>query len=145
MTITRTAPDLQTLPVGIYLLRSAFQNVQNESLQQAALAISVVPLIVLFLSLQRFLCEGSGKLGDKGVGTSSHNARARPPRQTNPFTVQVRFFIHKLGGVTTLSPEVQLRTTIVFAAVITALGANCGFGGGVSYSESNTSQVLASA
>ena len=66
MTITRTAPDLQTLPVGIYLLRSAFQNVQNESLQQAALAISVVPLIVLFLSLQRFYVKGLATSGIKG-------------------------------------------------------------------------------
>ena len=66
MTITRTAPDLQTLPVGIYLLRSAFNNVQNESLQQAALAISVVPLIVLFLALQRFYVRGLATSGIKG-------------------------------------------------------------------------------
>ncbi len=66
MTITRTAPDLQTLPVGIFLLRSAFQNVQNESLQQAALAISVVPLIVLFLALQRFYVRGLATSGIKG-------------------------------------------------------------------------------
>lgn len=66
MTITRTAADLQTLPVGIFLLRSAFQNVQNESLQQAALAISVVPLIVLFLALQRFYVRGLATSGIKG-------------------------------------------------------------------------------
>lgn len=66
MTITRAAPDLQTLPVGIFLLRNAFQNVQNESLQQAALAISVVPLIILFLALQRFYVRGLAMSGIKG-------------------------------------------------------------------------------
>ncbi|CTQ48580.1 carbohydrate ABC transporter permease [Jannaschia donghaensis] len=53
MTVTRTAPDLQTLPVGIYLLQGAFEDLDQKALQQAALAISILPVIVVFLALQR--------------------------------------------------------------------------------------------
>ena len=53
MTVTRTAPELQTLPVGIYLLQGAFEDLDQKSLQQAALAISILPVIVVFLGLQR--------------------------------------------------------------------------------------------
>ena len=53
MTVTRSAPDLQTLPVGIFLLEGAFGALDQKSLQQAALAVSVVPVAVLFLALQR--------------------------------------------------------------------------------------------
>ena len=53
MTVTRTAPDLQTLPVGIYLLQGAFEDIDQKSLQQAALAVSILPVIVVFLALQR--------------------------------------------------------------------------------------------
>ena len=66
MTITRSAPDLQTVPVGIYLLRGTFDNPQNESLLQAALAVSTVPLVILFLSLQRFYVRGLVMSGIKG-------------------------------------------------------------------------------
>ncbi len=58
MTVTRTAPHLQTVPVGIYLIRGAFLEERTFSLQQASLAVSVVPLIVLFLALQRFYVRG---------------------------------------------------------------------------------------
>ena len=58
MTVTRTAPALQTVPVGIYLLRGAFFDERLQSLQQASLAVSVVPVIVLFLMLQRFYVKG---------------------------------------------------------------------------------------
>ncbi|MBP1807069.1 carbohydrate ABC transporter permease [Rubellimicrobium aerolatum] len=58
MTVTRTAPDLQTLPVGIYLLRGAFEQEATKSLQQAAILVSVLPIIVLFLALQRFYVTG---------------------------------------------------------------------------------------
>ncbi len=58
MTITRTAPDLQTLPVGIYLLRGAFTEEATKSLQQAAVAVSVVPVMVTFLALQRYYIRG---------------------------------------------------------------------------------------
>jgi len=58
MTVTRTAPALQTVPVGIYLLRGAFFDERLQSIQQASLAVSVVPVIVLFLMLQRFYVKG---------------------------------------------------------------------------------------
>ncbi len=58
MTITRTAPDLQTLPVGIYLIRGAFVDEATKSLQQAAVAVSIVPVMATFLILQRFYIKG---------------------------------------------------------------------------------------
>ncbi|MCC0062997.1 MAG: carbohydrate ABC transporter permease [Defluviimonas sp.] len=58
MTITRTAPDLQTLPVGIYLLRGAFADEATQSLQQAAVAVSIIPVMFTFLFLQRFYVRG---------------------------------------------------------------------------------------
>lgn len=58
MTITRTAPDLQTLPVGIFLLRGAFTEEATQSLQQAAVAISVLPVMLTFLLLQRYYVRG---------------------------------------------------------------------------------------
>ncbi len=58
MTVTRSAPDLQTVPVGIYLLRGAFIDQSTRSLQQAALAVSIAPVIVVFLFLQRYYIRG---------------------------------------------------------------------------------------
>ena len=58
MTVTRTAPDLQTLPVGIYLVRGAFEEEATKSLQQAAVAVSVLPVMVTFLLLQRYYVRG---------------------------------------------------------------------------------------
>ena len=58
MTVTRTSPDLQTIPVGIYLLRGAFIDQSTQSLQQAALAVSIAPVIVIFLCLQRYYIRG---------------------------------------------------------------------------------------
>ncbi|MFC3124398.1 carbohydrate ABC transporter permease [Pseudoroseomonas globiformis] len=54
MTVTRASPDLQTVPVGIYLLRSAFDDPAQQGLQQAAIAVSTMPVLLLFLLLQRF-------------------------------------------------------------------------------------------
>jgi multiple sugar transport system permease protein len=66
MTITRSAQDLQTLPVGIYLLRGVFQqDLESEALQQAALAVSTVPVAVLFLLLQRYYVRGLNMSGIK--------------------------------------------------------------------------------
>ncbi len=66
MTITRSAQDLQTLPVGIYLLRGVFQqDLESEALQQAALAVSTVPVAVLFLMLQRYYVRGLNMSGIK--------------------------------------------------------------------------------
>jgi multiple sugar transport system permease protein len=65
-TVTRTAPDLQTLPIGIYLLRSAFETPSGEALRQAALALSTLPLMALFAVMQRHYVvgfRGSGLAG----------------------------------------------------------------------------------
>ncbi len=66
MTVTRSAPTLQTVPVAIYLLRGAFTDIQAQSLQQAALAISVLPNLALFLLLQRFYVRSLMAGGLKG-------------------------------------------------------------------------------
>lgn len=58
MTVTRTAPELQTVTVGIHLLRSEFADERNQSLQQAALVVSILPAILLFLLLQRHYFRG---------------------------------------------------------------------------------------
>jgi multiple sugar transport system permease protein len=58
MTVTRTAPDLQTIPVGIYLLRGAFIDQSTLSLQQAAVCVSVVPIMLVFLAMQRAYIRG---------------------------------------------------------------------------------------
>lgn len=54
MTVTRTAPDLQTLPVGIYLMRGTYENEATKSLQQAAVVVSTLPVVIVFLALQRY-------------------------------------------------------------------------------------------
>ena len=59
MTITRSAPELQTLPVGIFLLENQFQDLDQKSLQQAALAVTILPVLVLFGFLQRFYASAS--------------------------------------------------------------------------------------
>lgn len=66
MTVSRGVPALQTAPVGIYLLRGALSEIQTRSLQQAALVISVIPTLVLFLLLQRFYVRGLTLGGLKG-------------------------------------------------------------------------------
>ena len=65
MTVTRSAPDLQTLPVGIYLLQGAFEDLDQKSLQQAALAVSILPVIVVFLLLQRLFIASNFASGVK--------------------------------------------------------------------------------
>ena len=65
MTVTRVAPDLQTLPVGIYLLSGAFENLDQKALQQAALAISILPVVVVFLLLQRMFVASNLSSGVK--------------------------------------------------------------------------------
>ena len=50
---------LQTLPVGIFLLENQFNDLDQKSLQQAALAVSILPVLVLFAFLQRFYASAS--------------------------------------------------------------------------------------
>jgi len=66
MTVTRTAPELQTIPVGIYLLRGAFVDQSTLSLQQAAVCVSILPIMVVFLLLQRSYIRGLTAGGVKG-------------------------------------------------------------------------------
>lgn len=66
MTVSRSAPQLQTLPVGIYLARSVFPDIQDQAFLQAALAISTVPVAILFLVLQRYYVKGMVMSGIKG-------------------------------------------------------------------------------
>lgn len=54
VTVTRSAPDLQTAPIGIHLLRGSFDSEREYSLQQAAILITIAPVAALFLLLQRF-------------------------------------------------------------------------------------------
>ena len=58
MTVTRSTPELQTIPVGIYLLRGAFINQSTLSLQQAAVFVSILPIMFVFLLLQRYYIRG---------------------------------------------------------------------------------------
>lgn len=65
MTVTRTAPDLQTLPVGIFLLQGAFEDLDQKALQQAALAISILPVVIVFGLLQRLFVSSDIGTGVK--------------------------------------------------------------------------------
>jgi multiple sugar transport system permease protein len=65
MTVTRVAPELQTLPVGIYLLSGAFEDLDQQALQQAALAVSILPVIVVFVLLQRLFVAANLSSGVK--------------------------------------------------------------------------------
>lgn len=64
--MTRTAPELQTLPVGIYLLRLPFETPSGEALRQAAPVLSAFPLVLLFIPLQRFYRQGYVASGVRG-------------------------------------------------------------------------------
>lgn len=66
MTVTRAAPDLQTLPVGIYLMRGAYEEEATKSLQQAAILLSILPVVVVFLLLQRHHARGLAAGAVKG-------------------------------------------------------------------------------
>lgn len=66
LTVTRTNAQLQPLTVGIYLMQSAYDTPSGQSLRQAALAVSVVPLVLVFLSLQRYYVKGLTMTGIKG-------------------------------------------------------------------------------
>ena len=59
MTVTRASPELQTLPVGIFLLEGQFNDLDQKALQQAALAVSVAPVLIVFAFVQRFFTAGA--------------------------------------------------------------------------------------
>jgi len=54
LTVTQSAPHLQTAPIGIYMVRGAFDTEAEQSLQQAMILVTIAPVIVMFLALQRF-------------------------------------------------------------------------------------------
>ncbi len=66
VTITGAAPQLQTLPVVTYLMNGPNPPISRQSLQQAALAVSIVPLVLVFLTLQRYYVKGLVMTGLKG-------------------------------------------------------------------------------
>lgn len=66
MTVTRTAPSLQTIPVGIYLMRGAYVDETKVAIQQAAIFMSIIPVMVIFLLLQRYYIRGLTAGGVKG-------------------------------------------------------------------------------
>ena len=54
LTVAQSAPHLQTAPIGIYMVRGAFDTEAEQSLQQAMILVTILPVIVMFLLLQRF-------------------------------------------------------------------------------------------
>lgn len=66
VTITGAAPQLQTLPVVVYLMNGPNPPISRQSLQQAALAVSIVPLVLVFLMLQKYYVRGLVMSGLKG-------------------------------------------------------------------------------
>lgn len=66
MTVTTSAPDMMTLPVGIRLLRDTLDPTRNTALMRAALAVGVLPVVALFLGLQKYYVRGIVLSGIKG-------------------------------------------------------------------------------
>ncbi|MEJ5229721.1 MAG: carbohydrate ABC transporter permease [Pseudothermotoga sp.] len=56
--VTSTAQRLMTLPVGISRLSLAFSTVETQHLILTALVYQVVPMVILFLYLQRYYIRG---------------------------------------------------------------------------------------
>ncbi|MCL4515672.1 MAG: carbohydrate ABC transporter permease [Firmicutes bacterium] len=66
MTITTSAPEMMTVPVGIWLLRDSLDPMRNLALIRAATAVAVVPIMILFVSLQKYYVKGIVMTGIKG-------------------------------------------------------------------------------
>ncbi|MEI6915274.1 MAG: carbohydrate ABC transporter permease [Armatimonadota bacterium] len=62
--IMSSSPDMQTLPVGLATFKSTFGI--NYNLQMAASIIVMLPMLVVFISNQRFFTEGIKMTGVKG-------------------------------------------------------------------------------
>lgn len=65
MIITTSAPELMTLPVGIQLLKGQLDLVRTDLLMRAALSYAVLPIIGLFVMLQRYYVRGMVMSGMK--------------------------------------------------------------------------------
>jgi multiple sugar transport system permease protein len=66
MVITTSARDLMTLPVGIQLLRGNLDPLRVAGLMRAALTIAVIPMLLFFITLQRYYIRGITMTGLKG-------------------------------------------------------------------------------
>lgn len=66
MVITTSAQDLMTIPVGIQLLRGNLDPLRVAGLMRAALTIAVVPMLIVFMALQRYYVRGITMTGLKG-------------------------------------------------------------------------------
>ncbi|MCK4418730.1 carbohydrate ABC transporter permease [Candidatus Aerophobetes bacterium] len=64
--ITTSAPKIMTLPVGLQLLRVAFASARNQHYFLAGLVVGIVPMVILFLVLQRHYIKGIVMTGLKG-------------------------------------------------------------------------------
>ena len=64
--ITTSAPKMMTLPVGLQLLSVAFNIARNQNYLLAGLVVGVVPMVILFLTLQRHYIKGIVMTGLKG-------------------------------------------------------------------------------
>ena len=56
--ITTSAPKIMTMPVALQLLRVAFSLSRNQNYLWAGLIVGTVPMVILFLALQRYYIKG---------------------------------------------------------------------------------------
>lgn len=67
MIITTSAREMMTLPVGIQLLRGGIRDLPEvDALIRAALTLAVIPVMALFVLLQRYYVRGITMMGLKG-------------------------------------------------------------------------------
>jgi multiple sugar transport system permease protein len=67
MIITSFTPSLTTIPVGIAKLNLSFGSLANQHLVLAGMVIQVLPVILLFLFLQRYYVKGIVMTGFGGI------------------------------------------------------------------------------
>ncbi len=65
--ITSSAPEIMTIPVGLSRLSLAFSTLENQNLILAGLVLQVIPVVVLFLYLQRYYIKGIVLSGFGGI------------------------------------------------------------------------------
>lgn len=66
LVITTSAPKIMTLPVGLRLLVVAFSVSKNQGYLLAGLVVGIVPMVILFLTMQRHYIKGIVMTGLKG-------------------------------------------------------------------------------
>ncbi len=65
--ITSSAPEIMTIPVGLSRLSLAFSTLENQNLILAGLVLQVIPVVGLFLYLQRYYIKGIVLSGFGGI------------------------------------------------------------------------------